>query len=176
MHRTATSARREAEEIRELLKGSVKDARSLKTLTFIALIYLPASLVAVNIHIFSYSRKQAHFHKYLWHPYHICGELQLMLIVSCQPYSQSSIRIWYLLTQTVMPVPRAKISPSPRVYGYISFSRRCLRRLRLVQQSVGRVSAILQLGAGFPIRFVAEGSDRDYCLILLHSILLGYAA
>jgi hypothetical protein len=48
LHRTAVSARREAEEIRGLLEGSVKDAKALKSPTFIALIYLPANLVAVS--------------------------------------------------------------------------------------------------------------------------------
>ena len=33
--------------IENLTKGSQKDARSMKILTFIAMLYLPASLVAV---------------------------------------------------------------------------------------------------------------------------------
>ena len=43
------STRRETEEIRALLEGSVKDSKTLKTLTFIALIYLPANLIAVSL-------------------------------------------------------------------------------------------------------------------------------
>ena len=52
LQRLTLSARSEAEGTRTLLEGSVKDSRTLKSLTFIATIYLPANLVAVSISIF----------------------------------------------------------------------------------------------------------------------------
>jgi hypothetical protein len=167
------SARREAEEIRALLEGSVKDSKTLKTLTFIALIYLPANLIAVSVDQSplvprlpqrqrSFCAEQNRLYCYEW------DEMNLILNNLCHSYRESSIQIYCrLILRTIVRAPN--ISQYPKDCGYILFSRPCLRWLRLARLCDGRMLAFWLYDVGFLEELILKESKRDSCLEIADS-------